>query len=152
MGKTFKIAESRSLQVRFDATSILNHPLPVAPDLSINSDTPFGYISAKGTQHHASSARILSIEEEVRGNEASNHCSNRHALFLSSAVPLGIERRPRVYQTPQDVHCELAQFADTCIAPLHRACRIGLRIQWIRTERTAFRYREPTGWRQKCLS
>jgi hypothetical protein len=51
MGKTFKIAESRSLQVRFDATNIFNHPLPVAPDLGINSENPFGYISAKGTQH-----------------------------------------------------------------------------------------------------
>jgi hypothetical protein len=51
MSKTFKIAESRSLQVRFDATNIFNHPFPGTPILSINSDDPFGYISAKGNQH-----------------------------------------------------------------------------------------------------
>jgi hypothetical protein len=50
MSKTFQLAESRSLQVRFDATNILNHPLPGTPTLSINSSNPFGYIASKGNQ------------------------------------------------------------------------------------------------------
>ena len=51
MGKTFQIGESRSLQVRFDAANIFNHPLPGSPSLNINDDNPMGYIAAKGTQH-----------------------------------------------------------------------------------------------------
>ena len=50
MGKTFQIGESRSVQVRFDATNILNHPLPGPPSLNINDDNPIGYISTKGNQ------------------------------------------------------------------------------------------------------
>jgi len=51
MSKTFQISESRSVQLRFDSTNILNHPTPGTPSLSINSANPFGYISAKGTDH-----------------------------------------------------------------------------------------------------
>jgi hypothetical protein len=51
MSKTFQISESKSVQVRFDSTNILNHPSPATPTLSINNTNPFGYISAKGTQH-----------------------------------------------------------------------------------------------------
>jgi hypothetical protein len=51
MSKTFQISESKSVQVRFDATNVFNHPSPGTPSLSINNSNPFGYISAKGTQH-----------------------------------------------------------------------------------------------------
>jgi hypothetical protein len=51
MSKTFQISESKSLQVRFDAENVLNHPVPSAPTLDINGTTPLGYISGKGNQH-----------------------------------------------------------------------------------------------------
>jgi hypothetical protein len=51
ISKTFKIDDSRSVQMRFDATNILNHPSPGTPSLNINDDNNFGYISAKGNQH-----------------------------------------------------------------------------------------------------
>jgi len=52
IGKTFRVDESRSVQVRLDSTNILNHPSPNSPSLSINSTNPgLGYISGKGTQH-----------------------------------------------------------------------------------------------------
>jgi hypothetical protein len=38
LGKTFSISETKSLQVRVDATNILNHPTPALPSFSINSD------------------------------------------------------------------------------------------------------------------
>jgi hypothetical protein len=53
MSKTFRLTESKSLQLRFDATNVLNHPnIPTtgnsAPTLDINSNTAFGIITAKG--------------------------------------------------------------------------------------------------------
>jgi hypothetical protein len=50
LGKTFRITESKSLQVRFDATNILNHPNPnpAAPVISINSED-FGYLTNSKT-------------------------------------------------------------------------------------------------------
>jgi len=51
MSKTFRLSESKSLQVRFDAENILNHPTPSAPTLDINGTNPLGYISGKGDQH-----------------------------------------------------------------------------------------------------
>ena len=51
MSKTFQIGESKSLQVRFDAENVLNHPVPSNPTLDINGADPLGYISGKGTQH-----------------------------------------------------------------------------------------------------
>jgi len=47
LSKTFKVTESKSLQVRFDSQNILNHPQPAAPSLAVNSTTPFGQISTK---------------------------------------------------------------------------------------------------------
>jgi hypothetical protein len=44
MSKTFQIAESKSLQVRVDATNVLNHPNPNAPSLDVNT---FGNITSK---------------------------------------------------------------------------------------------------------
>ena len=43
LSKTFAISESKTLQLRIDATNVLNHPTPPAPVLSINSDD-FGYL------------------------------------------------------------------------------------------------------------
>ena len=47
MSKSFRISESKSLQVRFDATNVLNHPQPGNPTLDINSNTAFGRITTK---------------------------------------------------------------------------------------------------------
>jgi hypothetical protein len=48
LGKTFQISESKSLQVRFDAQNVLNHPQPGNPSLNINSNnSPFGQITTK---------------------------------------------------------------------------------------------------------
>ena len=46
LSKTFRISESKSLQIRVDATNILNHPTPAGPTLSINSDN-FGLSTTK---------------------------------------------------------------------------------------------------------
>ena len=57
IGKTFRISETKSLQVRIDATNILNHPnvgtcTTTTPDcnpsLGLNGANPFGYIAEKG--------------------------------------------------------------------------------------------------------
>jgi hypothetical protein len=59
LSKTFQISESKSVQVRFDSTNILNHPVPGTPSLSINTTNPFlGYIAAKGTQHREFKAQL----------------------------------------------------------------------------------------------
>jgi hypothetical protein len=46
LGKSFRLTESKSLQVRFDAANVLNHPNPnpAAPTISINSPD-FGYLT-----------------------------------------------------------------------------------------------------------
>ena len=45
MSKTFRVSESKSAQIRMDASNVLNHPTPLAPTLDINSETPFGYMT-----------------------------------------------------------------------------------------------------------
>ena len=50
MSKSVQITESKSLQIRFDATNILNHPVPASPSLDINATNDFGYIGSKGNQ------------------------------------------------------------------------------------------------------
>jgi hypothetical protein len=47
LSKSFKVSETKSLQVRFDATNVLNHPSPGAPSLDINGNNTFGNISTK---------------------------------------------------------------------------------------------------------
>ena len=49
MSKTFRVTESKNVQIRFDATNILNHPNMGTPTVDTNSNTPFGVITAKGT-------------------------------------------------------------------------------------------------------
>jgi hypothetical protein len=46
LSKTFRISETKSLQVRIDATNVLNHPTPGGPSFSINSDN-FGLSTTK---------------------------------------------------------------------------------------------------------
>jgi hypothetical protein len=43
LSKTFRITETKSVQIRFDATNVLNHPNPPDPTFSINSEN-FGYL------------------------------------------------------------------------------------------------------------
>jgi hypothetical protein len=50
LSKTFRITESKQVQLRFDATNVLNHPQPNNPEYSIN-DVDFGTIAAKGDQN-----------------------------------------------------------------------------------------------------
>jgi hypothetical protein len=56
LSKTFQISESKQIQLRFDATNVLNHPDPfvatgnnIGPVLDINNDS-FGTIPTKGNQ------------------------------------------------------------------------------------------------------
>ncbi len=56
--KAFRIGESKSFQLRVDATNVLNHPYPGTPGLSINSANPFGYIASKGNQHREFKATL----------------------------------------------------------------------------------------------
>jgi hypothetical protein len=45
LGKSFQISEGKTLQVRFDALNVLNHPQPATPNLSITGTAPFGQIA-----------------------------------------------------------------------------------------------------------
>jgi hypothetical protein len=50
LANTFRITDAgwiKSLQLRVDATNVLNHPTPGLPDLNINSSAPFGIITTK---------------------------------------------------------------------------------------------------------
>jgi hypothetical protein len=49
LSKSFQITESKQIQLRFDATNVLNHPLPNNPQFSINNAN-FGTIADKGNQ------------------------------------------------------------------------------------------------------
>jgi len=51
LAKTFRITESKSLQVRIDATNVFNHPYASNPSLNINSSNAFGYIADKTDNH-----------------------------------------------------------------------------------------------------
>jgi hypothetical protein len=60
MSKTFRISESKSAQIRMDATNVLNHPTPPDPTLSINSNTTFGNMEGDktGSRSFRGSVRI----------------------------------------------------------------------------------------------
>jgi hypothetical protein len=49
VGKTFRISESKSIQIRFDATNILNHTSAGEPDFNSQADT-FGQITTRQGQ------------------------------------------------------------------------------------------------------
>jgi hypothetical protein len=50
MSKTVRITESKTIQVRFDATNVLNHPIANNPTLNLNGMNAFGFIQDKGDQ------------------------------------------------------------------------------------------------------
>jgi hypothetical protein len=50
LSKSVRISETKSVQIRLDATNVLNHPVANSPTLDINSNDPFGFIQAKGNQ------------------------------------------------------------------------------------------------------
>jgi hypothetical protein len=49
LSKQFRISESKQVQIRFDATNLMNHPQPNNPQFSINN-AAFGTIASKGNQ------------------------------------------------------------------------------------------------------
>jgi hypothetical protein len=51
MSKTVQITESTQIQIRLDATNILNHPGISSPTLDINNTNPFGAITSKDNSH-----------------------------------------------------------------------------------------------------
>ena len=58
IGKSFKIRESTSVQIRVDATNVLNHPEPNSPNLNINN-LSFGRITtATGNRRFVTSLRL----------------------------------------------------------------------------------------------
>ena len=63
LGKTFQISESKSLQIRFDAQNVLNHPQPNVPSLTINGAGSFGQITDSfgfaGTTYAKTGGRML---------------------------------------------------------------------------------------------
>jgi hypothetical protein len=48
ISKTFRISESKSVQVRVDATNVFNHPTPANPILSLGGTADFGSIAQNG--------------------------------------------------------------------------------------------------------
>jgi hypothetical protein len=53
--KTFRVSESKSFQLRVDATNVLNHPVPSQPDLSALN---LGLINGKGNQRRQLQAQL----------------------------------------------------------------------------------------------
>jgi hypothetical protein len=61
LSKNFKMTETKSLQLRIDATNVLNHPnpLPISPAISINSTTgDFGYLTNSKTGNRQFQAQL----------------------------------------------------------------------------------------------
>jgi hypothetical protein len=48
LSKTFRITESKSIQIRVDATNVLNHPQPANPNLAVPGTSDFGAVTTKG--------------------------------------------------------------------------------------------------------
>jgi hypothetical protein len=60
LAKTINLSETsliKSLQLRVDATNVLNNPRPLVPDLFLNSPT-FGYVFGKGDQVRTFQAQL----------------------------------------------------------------------------------------------
>jgi hypothetical protein len=71
-GKTFKVSETKTLVVRFDALNVLNHPVPQGanasanPSLNIDSTTaPFGQFPGKGC---GASGQCRALQGQLRLN------------------------------------------------------------------------------------
>ena len=62
LSKNVRITETKSVQVRMDATNVFNHPFPnlisSSPGLNINSTSPFGFIQDKGDQRRQFKAQV----------------------------------------------------------------------------------------------
>jgi hypothetical protein len=58
LAKSIRLSESKSLQLRVDATNIFNHPILGNPTLDMNSATPFGTIQTKGTERRQFKAQL----------------------------------------------------------------------------------------------
>jgi hypothetical protein len=60
ISKSIRVAESKSLQFRLDATNVLNHPEPVAPSLNITGTaaTNFGLITGKSNLRRQLQAQL----------------------------------------------------------------------------------------------
>jgi hypothetical protein len=63
LGKSFRVSESKSLQVRVDAYNVTNHPLAATPTLSINgtASTAFGTINNKTSSRRFQGSLRLSF-------------------------------------------------------------------------------------------
>jgi hypothetical protein len=76
LSKSIRLDETRKLQVRFDATNVLNHPLPCSPafcnvtlpqtnrgtNLQLNGFSPFGVIGLKNAQAHRQFQATMRLE------------------------------------------------------------------------------------------
>jgi len=57
LSKSFQISETKSVQIRFDATNVLNHPNPPDPTFSINSED-FGYLVGSKTGNRSFQGQV----------------------------------------------------------------------------------------------
>jgi hypothetical protein len=58
ISKAIRLAESKNLQFRLDASDVLNHPEPNAPSLSLASTSSFGSIAGKSNLHRMLQAQL----------------------------------------------------------------------------------------------
>ncbi|HET9941902.1 MAG TPA: TonB-dependent receptor, partial [Terriglobia bacterium] len=56
--KSFQLTETKTFQIRLDATNIMNHPSPNNPTLGINSTTAFGLIAEKNNNRREFQAQL----------------------------------------------------------------------------------------------
>jgi len=58
LAKSIRVSESKSFQLRMDATNVMNHPLIGNPTLDLNSTNRFGNIQTKGNQRREFKAQL----------------------------------------------------------------------------------------------
>lgn len=58
ISKAIRLTESKNLQFRLDASDVLNHPEPNAPNLSLATTSTFGSIAGKSTLHRMLQAQL----------------------------------------------------------------------------------------------
>ena len=57
LSKTFRLTESKSIQLRFDANNILNHVNPGEPEFDIE-DVDFGQVTGRQGQNRSFQAQV----------------------------------------------------------------------------------------------